>query len=120
MSLRVISNKQLQEVENIIINGYRNIDTRHLESHLYAMLIANKNYGFRKIAETLIGRIHHYLLTADEPAVHLDYKKGIDDLKYWSLQLYNNLVLHDAEELKTISGLLRKLLLDIHNNEEKV
>lgn len=118
MSTKVITNEQLQEVEQIIIKGYRNIDTRQLESHLYAMLLSNKYKPVKAVAEMLIGRMHHYLLTADEPVVHLDYKKGMGDSKFWAKQLINSLVLHEDEETQVMSKLLRRLLSDIAISED--
>lgn len=118
MNTRVITNEQLVEVEQIIMNGYRTIDTRLLESHLYAMLASDKFESFRVATETLVGRIHHYLLTADVPVVHLDYKRGMDEIKYWAQTLYNGLMRREDIGAIAIAELLKKLVLDINSNEE--
>lgn len=112
-----IDTAELEIVEIIIKNCYRKIETHNLESHLYTMF-DSKEYAYLKpMAEELLGCVNEYMYSSEEPVMNIDFKRGMDELNFWSMRLVKRLNEREDTESKIAVELLMDLITDINSCE---
>lgn len=120
MGTKVINTAELQIVEIIIKQCYKKIETHKLESHLYSMFDSKTYEDSRFIAEELLGCINEYLYSSEEPVVNLDFKRGMDELSYWSMRLTKRLGNREGSDSRIAIELLNDLITDIQSCETRM
>lgn len=107
-----INTAELQVVEIIIKQCYKKIETHKLEAHLYDMFDSKNYENSRALAEEVLGCINEYMYAADDSVINLDFKRGMDELTFWSMRLTKRLS-ENKEDVN--SRIAVELLLDLIN-----
>tara|TARA_B100000809_G_C15121726_1_gene524554 strand:+ start:638 stop:1024 length:387 start_codon:yes stop_codon:yes gene_type:complete len=108
------------ELEIVIKQCYRKVETHKLESHLYTMFDTKKHEDSRFIAEELLGCIDEYLYSPEELVVNLDFKRGMNELNYWCIRLTKRLGKREGSDSKIATELLCDLIDNINTCEMKM
>lgn len=114
MNDKGVNTAQLQIVEIIIKDSYRKLETHKLESHLYMMFESKKYEDSRSIAEELLGCINEYMYSSEESVINIDFKRGMGELSFWSMNLTKRFTGKEDADSKIAVVLLMDLINDIN------
>lgn len=117
MMVNTVISAELEIVEYVIKSCYKKIDTNKLESYLYAILNKREFADVRNLGEQVLLSINDYFYAAEEPVVNLDFKRGMDELNFWSMRLAKKMALKNTPQSKLAYQLLFDLIDEINTCE---